>query len=205
MIFVVVVFLGLVGTFWYFLGYFLLQIGPPGGATCINCKLGHQVALQCIGSKFGNQMAQPALVPNLIIMWCNARLQLTITSIRIVRDIFKCWDFLGIWDDFLKMSTGSHVKYQKCEIRQNCQNLQRCPKSKKYNSDNSVQSHKSVDKVKSVKYVNSKNCQKCQKDSYHTLCINCFNFWGCSSLKPFHGLECDCGGICQCAGLIPFQ
>ena len=32
-----------------------LQIWPPGGATCISCKLGHH-NLQCIGSKFGHEV-----------------------------------------------------------------------------------------------------------------------------------------------------
>ena len=71
-----------------------LQIWPPDGATCIDHKFSHQVALLasvailatgwghlhqlkigppcdtiCICSKFGHQVAPLALVPNLAIRW----------------------------------------------------------------------------------------------------------------------------------------
>ena len=71
-----------------------LQIWPPDGATCIDYKFSHQVALlasvailatrwchlhqlkirpqsgtTCIRSKFGHQMAPHAMVPKLAIRW----------------------------------------------------------------------------------------------------------------------------------------
>ena len=57
------------------------QIWPPGGATCIGCKFGHQVAPQYISFKFGHQMTQVAdlstrwhhitCFANLATSWCH--------------------------------------------------------------------------------------------------------------------------------------
>ena len=52
-----------------------LQFWPPGGATCTDCKFGHQkeplasvanwATIICIGSKFGHEVSPLALVPKL--------------------------------------------------------------------------------------------------------------------------------------------
>ena len=61
----------------------LLEIQPPGGATCVSNKFGNQVfhlnqlkiwptgGATCISQKFGQQVAPLALVRNLANMWLN--------------------------------------------------------------------------------------------------------------------------------------